>query len=338
MSGTARLFASAILLTTGALAQVGGPRWVEKAWDAYRNPTSDSLTQELREATSLSSATPDSEPYAYVQTLFDVLIRNGASVPLDVLLQFQDGWPAEVAILLSRLDGETPGYEDALLALRDRHATRGEWLAVNNLLYRIQSPRFFEKTLSELELSHRFNVEQSGGQFALMCGGGFGCGIPQRKLPAGLPPIGLYYLEPEEFRSGATMLAIAGPVNVYYGRAVVQPDGTVVSDACDPPIDSRQVYRVRYLAARAGMKAEDAFQLFQPVTKLVWTTAASIAQEMEDDLNAQASAVRQFVNTNRSAFGQVSGIRLKIEPRVTDVRDAKDEPVPQPCAIEIVLE
>ena len=144
-----------------------------KAWDVYwagrlhTSSANDLLLAQLGSAKVYREANFSSAEYTFVLTLFDGLIESGIAVPADALESFEERWRDEVLILLAR----TRGNEDLLLQMRDKQLNQAQWLAVNNLLLRTGSARFFATTLAELRIRHRYLVVDPG------TGGGFGCGL-----------------------------------------------------------------------------------------------------------------------------------------------------------------
>jgi hypothetical protein len=101
------------------------------------------LIERLRQAEALRDSQWNSEPRGYVQALVDAPIESRAKPPAGAILPFVDCCRTEVLILLAREPGQN---EDALLDLRSQPLHDGEWLLANNLLFHMESARFFAKT------------------------------------------------------------------------------------------------------------------------------------------------------------------------------------------------
>jgi len=322
-------------------AQAADEDWIAKAWSAWRASESaepsehDRLIAWLREAAPLQDAVRDSAPYAYVQTLLDLSIRSNLIVPLDALRPFENEWRAEVLILIARLDPGTPGLEDALFKMREHRESLAEWSAVNNLLFRIGSPRYFSRILGEVPITHEFVLSNSTVQVA-RCGGGFGCGIGERKLPSGLPQIALYDLSTDP---GVLSATIPGPANVTYATSVVEPDGVVTWNHCEIPVNEQllQSHDLTYLAGMAHIKPEEAYTIFAPSTSIISRDSDEIAHEMASGLETQAQAILRFIKEHYLSLGNLSGMRLSIESKVTDLRTEGQGPLPQPPPTQITI-
>jgi hypothetical protein len=331
-------------MACGAFAQspselLRSDRPVDRAWGAYqaarlhdrslRNP----LLSALHEAEAWRDSRRDSEPYFAIQALFDALIQQGDAAPAEAILPFAGHWRDEVLLLLAR-GGAT---EEALLELREQKQNLAQWVAVNNLLFRMRSASFFAKTLREIGIGPIFEVRDTG-EAAAYCGGGFGIGAWERKLPQGFPPIALYQLRVDFISSvqGAP-LAIEGPTNVYLRRNVMEAGQSTEWEGGLEEIPG--VYRERYLAALGHLSQEQMTQLLHPFLAIYWQSAEQLAREMARHMSEQANAIRDFVVSAQSAgLGSVAGMRLKIVPEVRDIRRLSHDPLPKAEPREIVLE
>ncbi len=269
----------------------------------------------LHAAEPLRDSPEDSEPYFAIQAIFDALIQWGDPVAAESILPFAARWRNEVLLLLAR-GGAT---EDALLDLREQRQSLAQWVAVNDLLYQARSPRFFARTLAEIAAGPVFEVLDTDEPFGY-CGGGFGIGSRERKLPAGFPPIALYQLE----------VAIDGPAKVSVHR-VLMAQGHPVEWEEFAPDKIPTAYRERYLpAARDG--------LFHPMVRIYWESAEQVAREMNRHLDEQAMAIREFVDAAALPPGSTDGVRMKLLPEIRDVRQHNHTAMPKIEPREIVLD
>jgi len=321
-------------------------RWVDKAWGAYlaghlhsqvfREP----LIEALRLAEPLHNVPMDGEEYAYVQSLFEALIELGGIVPFEVLKPFENRWRPEVLILMAR----DSGNEDTLFAMRDEQLSDGEWLTVNNLLFKIGSGRFFAKTLAEVDITHDFVVKDVDTP-GYGRGGDRAWSSPMRHFPKGFPPIALYRLV--AWPAEGDLLLVHGPHNVYYRRIIVPVDGSVSWDPTgwdDKMIQEfgfcyRQEFRLEYLAQLGPMSVDDVRRLFETGTTIHWLNAQEFMLEVETQLSAQETAIRSFVaNARQHGMGDVSGMPLKIVSRFLDLRQNAHDALPAVAAREFVLD
>jgi len=315
-------------------------RWSDKAWGAYfagrlhdesfREP----LIAELRFETPLRNAARDSEEYAYVQTLFDALIELGGKAPADAILPFETQWRAEILILLAR-DATNAGQ---LLAMREEDLAAIEWLAVNNLLLRMNPAALFAKTLPELKITHTFEIHDTEGGAGGGVGGSDSRGGLTRRMPARFPPIAFYRLDDakiswivfqgEDYGSEGDVLLAQGPHNVYYKRIVVPSGGQAqIPDPAANP--DRQLLRLEYIGRLGALTSGETDRLFRPRTTIRWQNADACSRAIEAGLSAQAAEIRAFLaNAKSRGLGDVSGVRLEIVPVLDDQRRIAHEALP----------
>jgi hypothetical protein len=347
--GRMRRFLIAVLLVTAtALAQtpdeqrrakelLSSPVLTERAWGAYwagrlHIPSlNDSLVECLNIAQAYREADFNSEENAYVRALFDALIESGTLVPARMLASFAGHWPDEVLILLSR----DQGNEDLLLAIRDQRLNQARWLAVNNLLLRIRSARFFLKTLTELQIKHQFLIVDHDEAWS---GGGSGGGSVAdgiRQLPKGFPPIALYQLV--DFASEGYVLVAKGPRDVYYRRTVV-PTNQQVGWGVPDSLSDRQQERLEYLAALNQTSADEIIQTFSPTSTIWWHGREDFTRMVDVDLDGQAARVQSFVAAaGKRGLGNLAGLRLRIVTTVEDHRRSATSSPPEVAPKEFVL-
>jgi hypothetical protein len=315
-------------------------RPADRAWGAYLAARShdpslgEPLLAALQDSERWRDSPLDSEPWLAVQALFDALIQSGDPVPAEAILPFAQHWRDSVLLLLAR----SGGSEETLLALREQKQTLAEWVAVNNLLFRMKSQNFFARTLQEIEIAPIFEVRDTS-EDAGYCGGGFGSGVRQRKLPEGFPPIALYQLEVDFIAPlQSASVAIEGPTNVYVRRVVMETGKPI--DWEDLGLDKVPgIYRERYLAALGSLTQEQMTQLLHPFIRIYWENAEQVSREMARNIDQQATAIRDFVSGAATAgLGSVAGMRLKIQPEVRDIRRLTHQPLPKVEPREIVLE
>jgi hypothetical protein len=314
-------------------------RPADRAWGAYLAGRShdpslrEPLLAALHEAEPLRDSSRDSENYLAIQEIFDALIQSGDPVPAEATLPFAGNWRDDVLLLLAHGGAS----EETLLELREQKQSLAQWVAVNNLLYRMKSPSLFAKTLQEVEISPIFEVRDTDEPVGY-CGGGFGSGLLERKLPAGFPPVALYelqvdYITPVE---GAPVV-IEGPTNVYLRRAVIEPGKTM--EWVEIGLDwIPGVYRERYLTAAGSLSDQQRDQLFHPFIPIYWESEEQVAREMSRHMDEQADAIRNFVAGSALLAGSASGVRMRLAPAISDVRRITHDPLPKVEPREIVLE
>jgi hypothetical protein len=318
---------------------LASPEWLDKAWGAYfagrlhSDELKEPLIEAFREASALRDAAGYSQEHGYVAALFDAAIESGITVPAALLEPFEEKWPAAAIILLAR----DPGSEESLLRLREEKLADVEWLAVNNVLLARQSQRLFSKTLSEVEISHMFDLTDPGDNSGVGGGAGGGiCGDGVLAMPKGFPPIGVYSLV--DYALAGDVFLAKGPQDAYYRRSVAPTDKQVGIGVCRGVVD-RQKTRVGYLAMLAHVPQQQAENLFEAQTSIQVENEAYLRQRWDSALNIQEAAIRQFVRTAQDrGLGSVSGMTLKIAPKVQDRRKAASGPVPPLTPREFVLD
>lgn len=327
---------------------LASPQLADNSWGAYyagtlRDPgLRDLLVEHLRAAARYAADKQDSGQFAYVATLFDALIQIGGPVPLDAILPFQPfpQWHPQVLVLLSR----QKGTESALLEMRQQVHEEWwydvEWLAIDNLLFRIRSQPFFTRTLGELNISHTFEIRDApfdppahgwGGEFAT---GG------QPEAPAGFPELVLYYLQDHTAATGGILAP--GPHTIYYRRAV---SPNLHGDPPRPNDHDRQRDRREYLAAWNGVDHVD--DIFTPNDILNWTVdpghaegnAAAVAETIDKDLDAQVAAIQAFLaKARQNGAPDLRGTHLRIVVQMQDHRKKSDDPLPPAVDREFTVE
>jgi len=307
-------------------------KFIDRAWGAYSalrdhdRSCQTALITALREAIPLRNSAIDSEAYAYVQSLFDALIQLGGPVPSDVLLPFRYQSRAEVLLILAR----SPGNERDLLAMMDEDINTAEWLAICNLLFQKRSREFFQKTLSEVAITHTFEIKDFDG-FAGRCGGAIGSASAPRHFPNGFPPIALYQLDfPQMSGRGPDdeVLAFPGPRDIYYRRAVIAT-GTEETWTHLNFFHYLDVYRSEYLAAGlTGMSSQDLNKVLFPLSSIRWQNAERFNQQAAEQLDRQADQIRELLMEMREHGLDVQALSLHIAPIIYDYRNDKDEPLP----------
>lgn len=305
-------------------------RPADRAWGAWqaaltRDPHLRApLREALRDSQAWSDAAPDGPEHFAVAALLDAWIQSGDSLTAAELLPFADGWRDEVLLLLARGTAD----EEMLLVLREQKQTLAQWTAVNNLLYRLRSARFFARTLAELEIGPVFEVRDSGEEFAY-CGGAGSIAVRRRELPEGFPPVSLYRLEVEFFVQGQTTgpAAIAGPTDVFVQRVMLTP-GRPVHWPAAAPDQIPGVYRERYLAAAAQVPQQQLSELLHPFVRIDWESAEQAAREMNRRLDEQAEAVRCLIAAAALPPGSTAAVEVHQAAEVRDVRRSKRQPLP----------
>jgi hypothetical protein len=315
------------------------PQWRDKAWGVYfagrlhSEELNQSLIEAFRSASALRDAKPVGEEYGYVAALFDSAIQSGITVPAEFLEPFEGSWRTAVIILLAR----DPSSENSLLRLRGATLEPVHWLAVNNLLLALKSQPLFSKALSEVEISHAFDLRDPGdnsGHGGGTGGGIFGDGV--LFMPKGFPPIGIYRLT-DSGMAGDVLLA-RGPEDAYYRRFVVPTDAQKGFGLCRGFVD-RQKIRIGYLAMLVHLPEQHVENLFQPQTIIEFQTDAQLRQQWDAALNAQEAEIRNFVRTAQAnGMGSVTGMTLKIVPQLYDDRKITAGPTPPLTPREFVLE
>lgn len=337
--GVAKLLLALALSTCAAPAQpvvdalkvrqlLSSPVLQDRAWGVFwasrlALPGSDSLFLDQLDSLQPYAATrSDSAESACIDAVFDALISSGKSVPAQRLTPFAPHWRDEVLILLARQPGNN---EDLLLSMRNEQSTQQQWTAVNNLLLRMRSQRFFAKTLAELSIRHRFVIVDHSAVAAEAAGGGGFALCGSRQLPKGFPPIGIYQLT--DTRAEGDVLVVSGPRDVYYRRTVIQTD-TLIGLSVTGATFERQQDLLAYLAAWNHGRTEDARQTFLRTTTVVWRGAGVFQRTAEAALGAQMAAIQAFLATAKQcAAPDLSGTRLKI---VVDIEDHRKNGLPPP--------
>ena len=284
----------------------------DKTWGAWLAGAShDPMFREpLIEQLKQTHAT---EQPALTAALLDALIQLGGPVPTDALLPFAGSRSAEVLILMSRSPLDSAA-ETALLDLREQPLPDAEWTAINDLLLTASSKKFFQRTLEEIAIIHRFQVfDASGG-----VGGGFGCGGACGSVFANEPPKDLPLIPPYALTINpkpGDVLLVAQLVPVYYARA---PGACFAFPAAD-----RQALTGRFFAAIVGLPADRSEAIFHP------TTQVETAAEIEDALTTQALTIRSLItNAQQRGLFDASGMRLNIAVTIEDHRNDRTVPPP----------
>ncbi|HEY3444140.1 MAG TPA: hypothetical protein VGK29_25545 [Paludibaculum sp.] len=342
-----------ILVTTSAFAQddlaaqarhrLASPNLTEKAWGVrlaagLRLPGFDELLiAELRANQNLRAAKMDGPEYAYIQALLDALIERETAVPAEIIEPYRSRWPTEAVILLARTKDSTP----TLVAMQAEYMDDIRWLAISNILLERRAGNLFERMLDGLPATHHFFVTARAKPLGVPGGvpggtGGITTEAPKRSFPAGFPAIALYRLTLAG-DWGAVLIA-DGPQKVHYRRVIVPAGGTV-----DWPDNSRASYptarfeyRLEYLARLTGRTLTDVRSIFQAETIIRWRDSASLARQIENRMDEQASALRRF-----AAEAELHGanpLRIEILPTLTDLRPAQPAPLPQPKPREVILD
>jgi hypothetical protein len=313
-------FAQVVTPADQAKPLLESPRLRDKAWGAWLAGAAQdaelqpALLGQLRQSQALRFAPYGSEEYALIGTLFDALIRIGGPVPLDAILPFETSWRGEILILLSR-GAVDSAAESALLDLRGRQISDPEWIAVNDLLFAASSKAFFQKTLEEIRITHRFLVVDGGGG-VLGCGGGatFRCGSGLERIPPGFPPHARYILRTAA--EPGDVLLVAQPIPVYYreGDSGCRNLGSA---------QDRQDLLVRYFAAITGGSAEDARKIFHA------DDSVRSAEEIETKLAAQSASIQAVIaDAQKRGLVEASGMRFAIEITLEDLRGDRTAPLP----------
>jgi hypothetical protein len=323
--------------TGRALQLLHSPLWVDKAWGAYfagrlhAEDLQEPLIEEFRLAAALRNE-PAGEEHAFVAALFDAAIEADISVPAPVLEPFEENWTAPVLILLAHSqDGEDP-----LLRLSAAKADLA-WLAANNLLFEMKSPRWYASTLGAVNITHRFTVKDRDEGLGIGGGSGGGfCGDGVGAMPKGFPPVALYELQDSRER-GSIVLA-RGPKDVYYKRIVVPADKQVGFGSCGSAVD-RIAIRIGYLAGLVNMPAHQAEDLFHRETAIRYQGNEEFEREVEQSLEAQEQGIRSLVRTAKERGLECApGMSLRIVPEVIDRRQNAADRLPLVAPREIVLQ
>jgi hypothetical protein len=301
---------------------LSSPALSDRAWGVFwvsrlHLPDSATLLVDQLHSAQHTTSTSDTEEKAFVDAVFDALIEAGVPAPAQLLESFSPGWRDQVLILLARQEGN----EDLLLSMRKEELRRQQWTAVNNLLLRNRSPRFFVANLTELTVTHKFVIvdptESGGGFGGGSGGGGSGCGI--RQLPRGFPAIGVYQLTdtPQE---GDILLA-KGPRDAYYRRTII-PTNMQVGWSTPFFTFDRQEELLGYLGAWNYLKLDDARRIFWPTTTVNWLGAESFSSYAESALASQMFEIQSFVaRAQELGARELSGKQLQIASSIEDHRN-----------------
>jgi hypothetical protein len=325
--------------TARARRLLESPQWRDKAWGAYftgrlaTDELKESLIEAFRGASALHDAKPWTEESGYLAALFDAAIQSGITVPAELLEPYEENWTTPVIILLAR----DPSAESSLLRLREGTPEPVQWLAVNNLLLVLKSQPLFSRTLSEVEISHVFDLRDPGDNSGHGGGTGGGiCGDGVLFMPKGFPPIGIYRLT-DSGMAGDVLLA-RGPEDAYYRRFVVPTDAQKGFGLCRGFFD-RQKIRIGYLAMLLQLPEQQVENLFQSPTVIEFRSDDDLRRQWDAALTAQEAAIRSFVRTAQAnGMGSVTGMTLKIVPQVEDRRKTTAGPTPPLTSRAFVLE
>jgi hypothetical protein len=191
--------------------------------------------------------------------------------------------------------------------------------------------------LSEVEISHVFDLTDPGDNSAVGGGSGGGvCGDGVLVMPKGFPPIGVYKLT--DSGQGGDVLVAHGPEDAYYRRFVVPTDTQKGFGVCRGMVDQQKI-RVGYLAMLTHLPEQQVRNLFQSQTGIQVQNDAQLRKQWEGALSAQEAAIRQFARTTQDrGLGSLTGTTLKIVPKVQDRRKTTSGPVPPLTPHEFVLE
>ena len=186
---------------------------------------------------------------AAVAIALDALIQM-KSPAADLLPLIYEPRPMEALILASLVD--KPETDSFLLDVM-QSAESELWFSAANLLLQKRSRALAPALLDGLRITLKVYLVDDGMVFgAGRGGGGVGCGgIGQA---TGLPPWPAYDLSTYP-NSGLTILA-TGPVSVYY-RRIVAPAGQTPGFCDSFTAGPSGEHRMQYLAALAGIRAED---------------------------------------------------------------------------------
>ncbi len=265
---------------------------------------------------------------AYIAAVFDALILSGTIVPERDLSPFEQSWRDEVLIVQSRQQGG----EEFLLSMRGAELSKAQWTAVNNLLLRMRSDKFFRKALSELPLTHTFViVDEVRGGFGGLSGGGFGgggvgCGV--RGLPRGFPPIGLYQLK--NWPSEGDVLLVKGPRDIYYHRTLIPTDVQAGWSVVLVPFGEQDKRKdgLEYLAFWNNVKPDTITGIFWATTTVRWHDMVSFQDSTESALAGQIERIQDFLDSAKQrGAGDLSGLQLGIAVNIVDERQG-GEPIP----------
>jgi hypothetical protein len=311
--------------------------WQEKAWGAYfagrlhAAELQEPIIDAFREAAALRDATGPQER-GYVAALFDAAIESEMTVPVEVLRPFEEKWSATVLILLAR-DADA---EESLMRVRAAVWRGPEWLAAGNLLANLKSQRFFAQVLNEVRIIHLFGLCDAGFEAGFGQGSGgevYDDGVVP--VPKEFPPIGVYVVLDRPER-GDVLLA-EGATNAYYRRMVGPNDGRAPVGA-SAGVD-REVARNGYLAILNHTPVAAALALFHRQSTIYFKGDEDSRQQMDNALQAQEADIRAFLSSAQAhGMASLTGVRLKIEPEVHDMRTSRTGPAPTVAPREFVLQ
>jgi hypothetical protein len=326
-----------------ARALLQSAQWVDKAWgahlaiSAHDDSLRDLLIDDLRRAQPLSRAPENTAEYAYVQSLFDALIQIGAELGSEAILPFERKWRPEALILLARQSGNGNENENALFSMMDEKPDWFDWFAINDLLARMHSQRFFRQTLEQMEIGHILVAEDTPRDF-LRGGMSRLAGLATtRSNPKDFPPIGYYYLDGVPSQDGR--MVVAGPRAVYYFRKEIRGGDTVPWSFLNfrNPADVKGAFSPVYLPHDGSDRDVDT--IFSGETRIRWQGVEEFSKDAQAALSDQADSIRSFIGeAHRHGLGDVSGITLKIVPTLEDHRRTASGPLPAVTPWVIVLQ
>jgi hypothetical protein len=310
--------------------------WADKAWGAFlagrlhSKDLDDRLVDAFRTAASWRDAPSYSGEYGFLAALFDAAILTGVIVPASLLEPFEERWSNPVLILLA---GDKDS-EDAMMRLAGRKPDI-LWLAANNLLLHMKSPRWYASTLADLSITHEFIVVDGSSEgFGGGTGGGM-CGDRIAAMPQGFPPVAIYNLTDNGER-GSVLLA-EGPKSVYYKRTIVPTGEQVGFGSCTSILD-RAAIQIEYLAQLARVEPGKAREVFHPQTEIHYRGVEAFSAEIEQSMSAQENGIRALIDAiHQRGLDPPSDVRLRIVRVITDRRQNATEALPVVGSREIML-
>jgi hypothetical protein len=172
-----------------------------------------------------------------------------------------------------------------------------------------------------------------------------GCGIPERTVPEGFPPVALYALTDQpEHPAG---IVASGPHPIYYPRWVVEPGdiyrvvspGTVWNSHYG---DRRDHLRFEYLAMLLQMRLEDVEFDSKPARSIRWSGPAEFLQEVElvcsQVLKQYDGLVERLEAYGLLTQSEAEKLNARVHLRVNDLRADKSMPLPEIAMARVVVE
>ena len=260
-----------------------------------------------------------------IAAVLDALIRRNVSVPPESLLAIDDSFPAEAAILASRLPiGDATPLLEAWYAQREGGKQPKLARLAAMMLAKSPPPGFASSVLAETEDHVQITVVDPGTGFGGGVGGSFmvGGGIPHRP---GWPFIYRYAIEENRQEAGHPPFIESGGDRITYQRTLEGSPGLSIRSLDD---ETRQHLLLEMLGGNR--------------TALEWATQQQISLEWEGPANFLVdlrnivdeeesklhSTVEEFADRGLLSPDEAARVRPRLSVHVFDARGSKGTSLP----------